>query len=229
MQLFAERVLGYRLGKDQSQFQSYGFHEPNTDEGRQVYTIVDDQIYYFLPKLNADTIHRAFNNLQQLIRDDSFGFSPAIKQVVVVGESSTVDDREHIQEVVNNYQFSGQLSGPNLPPTSSDNAALTDSPEILGGAGPNPHQVTLLPSANTQPIAMRKALSYINEDPYWDPRQDDFSSSTDGILQDRASAITTWLRQQPQRHSQNPHPTQATHAPTPRHRPTIRSYRRASG
>ncbi|MBE9033344.1 hypothetical protein IQ266_26780, partial [filamentous cyanobacterium LEGE 11480] len=35
-----------------------------------------------------------------------------------------------------------------------------------------------------------------------------FSLATDGILQDRASTITTWLRQQPQRHQQTAHPAQ---------------------
>ncbi|MBE9031757.1 hypothetical protein IQ266_18650, partial [filamentous cyanobacterium LEGE 11480] len=169
MQLFAERVLGYRLGKDPSEFRSFGFHEPNTDEGRQVYTIVDDRVYYFLPKLNTDAVHRAFNNLQHLI-DDNFGFAPAIQQIVIVGESSTADDRERLQEAVNNYRFATQSndSQPTELPPPSEKSAIPDH-DRLDHDNTNTvdgHPVTLLPSTNTKPIVIRKALSYINEDPY---------------------------------------------------------------
>jgi hypothetical protein len=181
MQLFAEQVLAYRAGQTPQQFHSYGFHEPNTDAGRYVYTIVDDRIYYFLPKLSPEAIHRVFGHLQNLVRD-RFGLNPAIRQVIVVGESSTVDDHDRLQEAVDNYQFAG---------TNAANRALDPCPE------PNPMQVTLLPSAMPNPLPIRRSLSYINEDPYWDPRQDELGIARDGILHDRAGAITAWLHQQP--------------------------------
>jgi hypothetical protein len=185
MQLFAEQVLTYRSGQSPQPFRSYGFHEPNTDEGRYVYTIAADQIYYFLPKLNPAEVHRVFGHLQQLVRDQ-FGLNPALQQVVIVGESSTVDDRQRLQEAVDNYQF-----------TSGPTDAATDAATDVIPAD-NPQQVTLLPSATPKSLPIRRSLSYINEDPYWDPRQDDLGTNRDGILHDRAGSISTWLHQQPQ-------------------------------
>jgi hypothetical protein len=194
MQLFAEQVLAYRAGQTPQQFRSYGFHEPNTDAGRYVYTIADDRIYYFLPKLSPDAVHRVFSHLQNLVRDQ-FGRNPAIQQVVIVGESSTVDDHDRLQEAVDNYQFTGT-------------SAIAPSPE------PNPMQVTLLPDATPNRLPIRRTLSYINEDPYWDPRQDELGTARDGILHDRAGAITAWLHQQPQTVSHQTVPHQTVH-PSP--------------
>jgi hypothetical protein len=193
MQLFAEQVLAYRAGQAPQQFRSYGFHEPNTDAGRYVYTIADDRIYYFLPKLSPEAVHRVFGHLQNLVRDQ-FGLNPAIQQVVIVGESSTVDDHDRLQEAVDNYQFAG---------TSAGTSAIAPSPE------PNPMQVTLLPDATPNRLPIRRSLSYINEDPYWDPRQDELGTARDGILHDRAGTITDWLHQQPQTvsHQTVPHQT----------------------
>jgi hypothetical protein len=193
MQLFAEQVLAYRGGQSPQRFRSYGFHEPNTDEGRHVYTIADDRIYYFLPQLNPEAVHRVFAHLQTLVRDQ-FGRNPAIQQVVIVGESSTTDDRARLQEAVDNYQFT--TTPEPTPPTESDpppDAMVSDRPEVIG----NLLQVTMLPSATPKPLPIRRALSYINEDPYWDPRQDDLGTTRDGILQDRSGTITSWLQQQP--------------------------------
>ncbi len=187
MQLFAETILAYRLGKSKSEFQSFGFHEPNTNEGRQVYTIIDDRIYCFLAQINPDTINRAFRHIEQLI-EQSVDPHSSIRQVVAIGESSTVDDREQAQAAVDNYPFAN-LHDPVLAPAEP-------TLEIT----PAPTQVTLLPSASAKPRKIHTFLSYINEDPYWDPRRDKPDLATEGILQDRASAIVTWLRQQPQDH-----------------------------
>jgi hypothetical protein len=186
MQLFAEQVLAHRTGYDPRQFRSYGFHEPNTDEGRNVFTIVDDRIYYFLPKLTPDAVHRSFSHLQQLVRDQ-FGRTPAIQQVVIVGESSTVDDRARLQEAVENYQFAA------TPPTPFD--PTTNTP-----------QATILPSATAKPITIHRALSYINEDPYWDPRQDDLGTHRDGLLHDRTGPILTHIHQNPSTPTVSPSP-----------------------
>ncbi len=201
MQLFAEQVIAHRSGQSPQQFRSYGFHEPNTDEGRHVYTIVDDRIYYFLPQLNADAVHRVFGHLQTLVRHEFGGLNPAIQQVVIVGESSTIGDdqrsvvahRARLQEAVDNYQFTSPAGS---APTTATDPAVTDT---IG----NPHQVTLLPDATPNPLAIRRTLSYINEDPYWDPRQDDLGTTRDGILHDRAGTITAWLHQQPESSTQD--------------------------
>jgi hypothetical protein len=201
MQLFAEQVLAYRGSPSAQSCRSYGFHEPNTDEGRQVYTIIDDRIYYFLPRLNPETVHRAFAHLQTLVRDQ-FGRTPAIQQVVIVGESSTTDDdqrsvgdhRARLQEAVDNYQFTTAPEPTSPPESDSPTAAMvSDRPEVID----NHVQVTMLPSATPKPLPIRPTLSYINEDPYWDPRQDDLGTTRDGILHDRAGTITSWLQQQP--------------------------------
>jgi hypothetical protein len=192
MQLFAEQVIAHRSGQSPQQFRSYGFHEPNTDEGRHVYTIVDDRIYYFLPQLNADAVHRVFGHLQTLVRHEFGGLNPAIQQVVIVGESSTIDDRARLQEAVDNYQFTAAAGS---GPTAAD-------PALTAAIG-NPVQVTLLPDATPNPLPIRRTLSYINEDPYWDPRQDDLGTTRDGILHDRAGTITAWLHQQPESSTQD--------------------------
>jgi hypothetical protein len=193
MQLFAEQVLAYRGGQSPQRFCSYGFHEPNTDEGRHVYTIADDRIYYFLPQLNPEAVHRVFAHLQTLVRDQ-FGRNPAIQQVVIVGESSTTDDRARLQEAVDNYQFT-------TTPESTPQTESEPPPEAMGDHRPavidNSPQLTMLPSATPKPLPIRRTLSYINEDPYWDPRQDDLGTTRDGILHDRAGTITSWLQQQP--------------------------------
>jgi hypothetical protein len=188
MQLFAAQVLAYRSGQTPEQFRTYGFHEPNTDAGRYVYTIADDRIYYFLPKLSPEAVYRVFSHLQNLVRHQ-FGLNPAIQQVIIVGESSTVDDHDRLQEAVDNYQF-------------ATTSAIDPSSE------PNPMQVTLLPEATPNRLPIRRSLSYINEDPYWDPRQDELGTARDGILHDRAGAITAWLHQQP--HTIQPSPRTTT-------------------
>ncbi len=190
MQLFAEQVLLYRSGQTPQQLRSYGFHEPNTDAGRYVYTIADDRIYYFLPKLSPEAVHRVFDHLQNLVREQ-FGLNPAIQQVVIVGESSTVEDPDQLQAAVDNGQFA---------PTS----AIAPPPD------PHPMQVTLLPDATPNRLPMRHTLSYINEDPYWDPRQDELGTARDGVLHDRAGTITAWLHQQPQTIQPSPSTTLQT-------------------
>lgn len=201
MQLFAEKILAYRLGKSTSEFQSFGFHEPNTDEGRQVFTIIDDRIYCFLAHINPDSIHRAFRYIEQLL-DQSVDPHFSIRQVVAIGESGTVDDREQAQAAVDHYPFAN-LHDPVLTPSEP---ALEITPAST--------QVTLLPSASAKPCKIQTFLSYINEDPYWDPRRDKPDLATEGILQDRASAIMTWLRQQPQDGTMA-HPAQFTQPPAP--------------
>ncbi len=198
MQLFAEQVLAYRSGQTPQQLRSYGFHEPNTDAGRYVYTIADDRIYYFLPKLSPEAVHRVFDHLQNLVRQQ-FGVNPAIQQVVIVGESSTVDDPDQLQAAVDNFQF------------AATNAEITSA--IDPRPEPNPMQVTLLPDAIPNRLPIRRALSYINEDPYWDPRQDELGTARDGILHDRAGTITAWLHQQP--HQQTVQASPSTTLQTP--------------
>jgi hypothetical protein len=202
MQLFAEKILAYRLGKNPSDFKSFGFHEPNTDEGRQVYTIIGDRIYYFLANINTDNIYRTFSHLQQLM-SGNLAPQPTIRQVFIIGESSTVEDRAQVQMAVDNYQFPLAADAITLLPTANTASISETSTTTL------PNQVTLLPSASAKSLQIQKSLSYINEDPYWDPRRDDLTLATEGILQDRASAITTWLRQQPQ-HNNVAHPTHQT-------------------
>jgi hypothetical protein len=178
MQLFAEQVLAHRLLKTQSQFHSFGFHEPNTDEGRQVYTLVDpDAIYYFLGSVTGDSVSRALTNVQQMIQNAPM---QRIQQVVLVGESTISNERDRIQELVDNFQF-------------------TDGLEELGNASPSGMQITLLPDIETRLRPIQKRLTYINEDPYWDPSRDHLERVGNHLLpSNRATEILNWMEHHPQ-------------------------------
>ncbi|MFM2432839.1 MAG: hypothetical protein RLZZ511_4053 [Cyanobacteriota bacterium] len=215
MQLFAEQVLAHRLSKDPTLFRSYGFHEPNTEEGRQVYTVVDEQLYYFLPKLSVEAVHRTLRQIPALVHQEQ-RFGPPIQQVVIVGESSTVNDRDRLQEAVDNYQparLDSRLSAPILPESQSaawpttnllasslgtvGDAAMPDAPIVPTPPTAATPPLTAFPTAAPQPLPLKLRLSYINEDSYWDPRQDDLTVQPEGLMHDRASQITAWLQKHP--------------------------------
>jgi hypothetical protein len=171
MQLFAEKVLEYRLLMPREQFRSFGFHQPNTEEGRKVYTVAQSTLYYFLSTVTGDAVNRALGNAQQLIQDDPS--LSAVNQVVLVGEATLSNERDRIQELVENFQFTDVLDRPEMPGL--------------------PSQITLLPNIETRLRPIQKSLSYINEDPYWDPRRDQLNTPMDGVLQDRATDVVSWL------------------------------------
>jgi hypothetical protein len=177
MQLFAEQVLAYRLLKTKSQFHSFGFHEPNTDERRQVYTLVDpDAIYYFLGSVTGDSISRALTNVQQMIQNSPM---QRIQQVVLVGESTISNERDRIQELVDHFQF-------------------IDGLDELSNAVPSGMQITLLPDIETCLRPIQKRLTYINEDPYWDPSRDHLERVGNHLLpSNRATEILNWMEHHP--------------------------------
>jgi hypothetical protein len=217
MQLFAEQVLSYRLNQDPTQFRSYGFHEPNTEEGRQVYTVVGDQLYYFLPKLSLEAVHRTLRQIPTVVsKEQPFGLP--IQQVILVGESSTVSDRDRLQEAIDNYQpsrFDSRLPAPILPEArqeawqttnnllaSSLSSSLSESNDAaviptVSDAAASTAPMTTFPTQAAQPLPLKLRLSYINEDSYWDPRQDDLTVKPEGLIHDRASQITAWLQKHP--------------------------------
>ncbi len=88
MQLFAEQVLQYRC-PDKS-FQSFGYHQPNIDQHRKVYTATDNTLYYFLPSVNPSEINTAIATIEHLLHAhpllDLDGSTRVIKTVVLVGE-----------------------------------------------------------------------------------------------------------------------------------------------
>jgi Bacterial SH3 domain len=115
MQLFAEQVLQYRF-PDKS-FQSFGYHQPNIDQHRQVYTVTDNTIYYFLPAADAAHITTAIVDLAQLLKNnplmDFDGSAKAIKTAVLVGEFSP-PDRASLDdaEITANDQAIADYTGP---------------------------------------------------------------------------------------------------------------------
>jgi hypothetical protein len=150
MQLFAEQVLHYRL--PDKQFHSFGYHQPNTEEQRQVYTITDHTLYYFLPEVSRNAVTNAIFDIRKILRDNPLmevnGQVNAIKTAVLLGDSNTdtlnpnglspAEYRAEIQQFLEDQVF------------QSGRSAV--------------HPTTI--------AHLDMGLSYLNEDVYWDVRRD---------------------------------------------------------
>jgi hypothetical protein len=150
MQLFAEQVLHYRL--PDKQFHSFGYHQPNTDEQRQVYTITDHTLYYFLPEVSRNAVTNAIFDIRKILRENPLmevnGQVNAIKTAVLLGDSntdtmnpnglSTAEYRAEIQQFLEDQVFQS------------------------GRSAVHPMSIAHLDMG----------LSYLNEDVYWDVRRD---------------------------------------------------------
>jgi hypothetical protein len=148
MQLFAEQVLRYRL--PEKQFHSFGYHQPNTEEQRQVYTITDHTLYYFLPEVSRNAVTNAIFDIRKILQENPLmevnGQVNAIKTAVLLGDSSP------------------ESMSPNGLTSAEYRAEIQQFLE---------DQVFQTGRSAHHPIAhLDMGLSYLNDDVYWDVRRD---------------------------------------------------------